>query len=281
LIVSSSPSAFAAIVYTVPNSTYFQDFDSLPILPENTSLGTTANGAGWIDDATAPAVNQVSVPGWYLYHPADQTTGEGGVNGHQRFRIGAGTQNTGAFMSFGLSGSTERALGDVGSTTIGANNSELYIGVRITNNTGQTLQRFTLSYDGEQWRDGGNATPVAQGMTFGWSANALSINDPSAVFTQVNELGFMSPVFTTTAGAVDGNSAGLVGVGPVTVTGINWLAGTDLWLRWTDLSHPGNDHGLAIDNISFSAVAIPEPSLCGVLAIGALRMLTRGRRRTV
>jgi hypothetical protein len=33
-------------------------------------------------------------------------------------------------------------------------------------------------------------------MTFAWSTNALSINDASAVFFQVNELGFMSPVFT-------------------------------------------------------------------------------------
>src|SRR6187399_2260316 len=87
LVVNSSPDALAAIAYSTPNSTYFQDFDSLPISPENVSLGSTLSGAGWIDDTTTPAINQVSVPGWYLYHPVDQTAGEGGVNGHQRFRI--------------------------------------------------------------------------------------------------------------------------------------------------------------------------------------------------
>src|SRR5215207_539177 len=167
---------FGAIVYTVPDEIYFQNFDSLPLSPENTSLGTTANAAGWIDDSAMPAVNQISIPGWYLYHPTDQSAQEGGVNGHQRFRVGPGTANTGSFWSFGASGSTDRALGDVGSTTLGANGSDIYIGLRITNGSGEILDQITVSYNGEQWRDGGAATPVPQSMTFGWSTSALSIN---------------------------------------------------------------------------------------------------------
>jgi hypothetical protein len=275
IIATPPPESCASIAYAVPNSTYSQSFDSLPNTPENVSLGTTANGAGWIDDTVTPAVNQVSIPGWYLYHPIDISTGEGGVNGHQRMRIGAGTANTGAFMSFGISGSTERALGDVGSTTLGANNSELNIGLRLTNTTGVTLDSFTISYHGEQWRDGGATTPVPQGMTFGWSTAAIAISDPSTVFNQVNELGFMSPVFVNTGAgaAVDGNTAGRVDVGPFTVTGVNWTPGTDLWLRWTDLSHPGNDHGLAIDDLAFTAVAVPEPSFGGLLAVGVFGLV--------
>ena len=88
-------------------------------------------------------------------------------------------------------------------------------------------------------------------------------------------MGFMSPVFVNTGAgaAVDGNTAGRVDVGPFTVTGVNWTPGTDLWLRWTDLSHPGNDHGLAIDDLAFTAVAVPEPSFGGLLAVGVFGLV--------
>src|SRR5687768_13259203 len=187
------------VSYSTPGSIYSQNFDSLPNAPENVSLGTTANGFGWTDDNAAPPINQFSIVGWYLYHPTDQAAGEGGVNGHQRLRIGAGTATTGSFMSFGSSGSTDRALGDVGSTTIAQNPpgyQDIYIGLRLRNDTGQTLDSFTLSYNGEQWRDGGNATPVAQNMIFMWSTGATAISDTNTLFTTEAGLGYSSPVFT-------------------------------------------------------------------------------------
>jgi hypothetical protein len=237
--VQALPESRASVIYSAVDSLYTQNFDTLPIAPENVSLGTTANAAGWTDDNAAPAAIQFSIPGWYLYHPIDLSAGEGGVNGHQRFRIGNGSGNTGAFMSFGISGTTDRALGNVGSTTTGANGTDIYIGLRLTNSTGQILDSLTISYDGEQWRDGGAATPVAQGVTFGWSTTAVSISDPPALFTPVNELGFMSPVFTAATGTpVDGNNAGRVDLAPFTITGVNWAPGADLWLRWTDISIP-------------------------------------------
>jgi hypothetical protein len=270
----------AAVSYSTAESIYFQNFDSLPNTPENITLGTTASGAGWTDDSSTPGANQFSIPGWYLYHPVDQSAGEGGVNGHQRFRIGAGTVNTGAFMSFGVSGSTERALGDVGSTTLAANGADIYIGLRLRNDTGEMLQSFTLSYRGEQWRDGGSATPNAQSMNFMWSTTAAAINDANSFFTAAPQLGFTSPVFTNTGSgaAVDGNTSGLSNVGPFTIEGLNWAPGTDLWLRWTDLSNVGNDHGLAIDDVTFSASAIPEPATCGMLSLGVLALVGQRRR---
>jgi hypothetical protein len=68
--------------------------------------------------------------------------------------------------------------------------------------------------------------------------------------------------------AVDGNNAGKVAGITATVTGINWQPGTDLWLRWDDVNNTGNDHGLAIDNLSFSA--IPEPSSLALAGLGLL-----------
>ena len=271
--------ARASINYTVAGSTYSQDFDSLPNTPQNATLGNTPTG--WTDDNSTPAAGNFSILGWYLYHPVLQA--EGGFNGHQRVRIGAGTANTGSFMSFGSSGGTDRALGDVGSTTLAANNADVYIGLRLNNNTGQTLDSFTMGYNGEQWRDGGNNPAVAQGMTFMWSTTATAISDPNTSFTTVAALGYSSPVFANTSGgaAVDGNVAGKVVVAPVTVTGISWLPGTDLWLRWDDIQNAGNDHGLAIDDVVLTAdVAVPEPSAIALFALSAAGLIVSRRRKS-
>lgn len=277
-------SLFASVDYTTPGSFYTQDFNTLPNTPQNVSLGTTAAGVGWTDDSASPGASQFSIVGWYLYHPIVQA--EGGVNGHQRVRIGAGTVNTGSFMSFGASGSTERALGDIGSNTLAdapGGYSDIYLGIRLHNNTGQALNSFTVSYDGEQWRDGGSGggTPVAQTMSFMYSTIATSISDTNTLFTTVTALNFTSPVFANTgSGAgVDGNGAGLVAGISATVTGIDWQPGTDLWLRWDDPNNTGNDHGLAIDNFSFSATVVPEPSALVLGGVGLAALLLLRRRK--
>ncbi len=263
--------------YSSAGSTYSQDFDTLPNSPENKSLGSTP--VGWIDDTIAPDANQFSILGWYLYHPTAQT--EGGANGHQRLRIGAGTATTGAFMSWGASGSTERALGVLGSSTLASDNpatpdeGNLYIALRLRNDTGETLDSFTLGYAGEQWHMGTGAT--AETIGFGWSTTSASVNDPSSLFNAVPELGWTAPVFTGTEGAVDGN-ANRVLVAPFTVTGVNWVPGSDLWLRWTDPQAPGaRDDGIAIDDLSFHAV-VPEPSSFVLVGLGIAGLLL-GRLR--
>ena len=83
---------------------------------------------------------------------------------------------------------------------------------------------------------------------------------------------FTSPVFSSTAAAVDGNGAGQVsGLGGTVNT--SWAAGTTLWVRWVETNDVGNDHGLAIDNLSLSVSAVPEPGalsmwLAGAAAVG-------------
>ncbi len=214
--------ARGSVSYSAFGADYTQNFDSLPNTPENTSLGSSP--AGWIDDTAAPDAGNFSIVGWYLYHPTSQS--EGGFNNHQRMRIGAGTSSTGAFMSFGASGSTDRALGDVGSNTMAPTpppELPLYIGLRLHNDTGIPLDRFTLSYYGEQWRDGGNSSggSTPQTMDFMWSTTAAAIDDPDTAFTTVAALDFTSPVYGATSGAaVDGNGVGRVSLGPITVTGI-------------------------------------------------------------
>jgi hypothetical protein len=179
---------------------------------------------------------------------------EGGINGHQRFRIGPGSANTGSFWSFGVAGvnpDTDRALGNLTSNTIGTS----HMAVRLTNNTGVTLGQFTLSYTGEQWRDGGAAAPNAQDAVFGYAVTAAPPADISALTTTaVPALTFVSPTFAAATGTpLDGNDGLNRTALSTTVAGFVWNPGEDLWLRWTDTDDAGNDHGLAIDDLTFSA----------------------------
>src|SRR6266545_1264929 len=84
-LFSTGP-ARGSIIYSTPGSTYSQNFDTLPITPENVSLGTSP--IGWQNDNASPGAGNFSIVGWYLFHPASLS--EGGFDGHQRMRIGAG-----------------------------------------------------------------------------------------------------------------------------------------------------------------------------------------------
>ena len=61
--------------------------------------------------------------------------------------------------------------------------SDSFYGARFTNNTGSTLVSFTLAFTGEQWRDGGAATPNAQSLTVGYRVGGALIQDPG--FTDI------------------------------------------------------------------------------------------------
>jgi len=279
--------ASASVGYSTAGSTYSQNFDSLPNTPENASLGTSP--LGWTDDNASPGAGNFSILGWYLYYPTSTT--EGGFNGHQRFRNSGAPGNTGSFYSLGASATTERALGDIGANTLapegqtGNDAGNIYIALRLSNNTGQTLDSFTLSYTGEQWRDSGANT--AETMSFAYSTLATG-NPADATFfgfssnlTSVASLSWTSPKVSATIATLDGNNAAnRVVVAPVTITGLNWQSGTDLWLRWTDPQLSGKaDDAMAIDDLSFSAdIAVPEPSSLSLLLVGGLGLAARRRK---
>ncbi len=267
--------ASASVPYTTPDSSYTQDFNGLPTdTRQSNSIQSGASGStinyinGWQDDTTTVSGDHVSIPGWYLFHALSPggTTGENGTNHHQRLRFGTGASGTGAFYAFAPgTGDSEKALGFLPSTTLvtdpvvdptASNDDTMFMGVRLTNNTGQTLNQFTLGFDGEQWRDAGSSTVTP--VNFSWivtpSSAAASTIHQIAGYASVPELAFNSPVATAAAAAVDGNSAGMVTVAPFTVTGINWTDGSDLWLRWSDQQQMTiSDHGMAIDNVAFLA----------------------------
>ena len=250
--------AHAVINVTSPAFTYSESFDSLT---------TSATAVAWANDNT--------LAGWSLFISSGAAA--------PTYLATNGAGSTSSFTSYGATGSGERALGALGSGgayygSPASGATAGWIAVAFTNSSGNALNSFTVGFDGEQWRNGGNASTAAQTMTlqYGYGATFGTVgtwNTPGGTFN------WTSLVNTATAGAVDGNGVGKVaGVGGTVST--NWAAGDTLWVRWIELNDTGNDHGLAIDNLSFSVTAVPEPSSYALFAAGiaALGFVARRRR---
>jgi hypothetical protein len=274
-----STRSHAAVIYSTPGSTYTQTFDSLPTAPTNVSIQATTPWKD--DDINGVTATQVSIPGWYLYHPLIPTGGETGTNGHQRFRIGTGSSNTGSFYGYGIAGVnavTDRALGDLGSTTLASNppgNQDMVTGLLLTNNNAYSLTEFTVTYTGEQWRQNGNT--VSDSIFLSYFNGDGTTFDNGPAFTSLPTGTFTSPVVGAVAATLDGNAAAnrITGI-TATVSGIFWTPGTSLMIRWNDLQIAANDHGLAIDDVTFTAT--PEPGTVGLL-LGATLLSGLRRRR--
>ncbi|MBN9502220.1 MAG: hypothetical protein BGO01_19245 [Armatimonadetes bacterium 55-13] len=234
--------AMAQVSYS--GGTYSQDFNTLAM---------TGTSNTWTDNST--------LLGWY----ANKTT----------YIADSGTSTTGGVHSYGsASTDNERALGSVGSNSAG----DMIYGANFVNLMGGDADFFVLQYTGEQWRNGGNAT--AQKLSFAYSLDATSLT--TGTWTSVTSLDFTGPIHTTTAGALNGNAAAnrttlndMVNLSSV------WTAGSSLWIKWTDLNDSGNDHALAIDDVTFTSRAnpVPEPASMAALGLGALGLIRRRRNK--
>lgn len=212
--------------------TYSQDFNS---------LATSGSANPWADNVT--------LPGWYSSRNGTNTAS---------YRAGDGSNNTGDLWSYGVTGAgdlEDRALGSVASGSA----TPIAFGVRFFNNTESTFTNISLSYTGEQWRNGGNV--AAQTLSFAYQVSSSPItNLASTGWSDLTALDFATPTTGSTAGALDGNVASnRQGFLNVTLTGV-WIApGEELFLRWTDLNDSGNDHGFGVDDfvISFNSLSNP------------------------
>jgi len=224
------PSA-AQILFSA-GSPYTQDFDS---------LGTISNA--WTDNTT--------LAGWY----ASKSAGGATVTG---YRVDAGLANAGAIYSYGVAGVnpvTDRALGSIGSGTPG----NFAYGARFQNDTALAITNITISYTGEQWRNGGNA--AAQTLAFSYFISTAPITSSDAAganaWVQFTDLDFKSPTVGTTATALDGNDpANRQVFTGVLLPNVIVFPGQEIFFRWYDINDAGNDHALAIDDLTISFTSI-------------------------
>lgn len=230
-------SALAAVNFT--GSAYQQDFNLLP-----TGGATVA----WTNDST--------LPGWSIFKQPEPGTPIPTI------AAGTGSSNTGAIYSFG--DSDERAFGGVGSGNANyyngaaTNSVAAWISLALTNSTGSAIDSPTITFDGEQWRNGGNAG--AQTMVFEYGLGSSFETVPSWT-APGGTFDFASPVTGTAASPLNGNDpANRVADLGGALTGLAWPNGETLWLRWVERNDAGNDHGLAIDDLEFSAGPIEPPT---------------------
>jgi hypothetical protein len=232
VIIAASAILAVKAVAQVPLSggAYSQNFDNLPSAPGNNQ---------W--------ENNVTLLGWYAASQSQASS----QNGYTNIIGNNGSLNTGAIYSYtNASAPSDKTLGSASSGTP----ANIAYGVRFTNDTGEALTNFSISYTGEQWRNGGNTS--TQSLVFSYRIDsAITSSDPANVasWTAVSALNFASPTVGTTGGALDGNeSTNRTQISNVLLSGFVLFQGQEIFVRWLDANDAGNDHGLGIDNLVVS-----------------------------
>ncbi len=186
-----------------------------------------------------PWTDNTTIPGFYAQRTTATTT----------YDAGTGTALSGALYSFGLALNTERALGTVGSNSSG----NFAHGMQFKNSTIGTIENITVGYTLEEWRCGNNTNPQAITFWYKVSSTAITALTPNNTtgWTAVTALTSNSPVNTATAGALDGNqTANRVVLSAFQIPSLTLAPGQNVMFKWEDINHAGNDHGLAIDDVS-------------------------------
>ncbi|QVL52834.1 MAG: ExeM/NucH family extracellular endonuclease [Cyanobium sp. M30B3] len=221
-------------------------------------MAASGSGNAWTNDLT--------LPGWFLFRqPAASPVAISSYNAD------TGAANTGSFLSYGTSGDSDRALGGLGSggsyfDSPASGSVAGWFALALSNVSGSAISSLNVSFNGEQWRNGGNTTAQTMVLEYGYGT---SFDQVASWVAPGGSFNWTSPVATGTAAAVDGNTAGRVENrgGTLDLTAIPWAEDATLWLRWTEVNDPGSDHGLAIDDL---AIAIPQLPALPEVAIQAI-----------
>lgn len=247
------PAAAQAVVY--------------PVNPTPVSL-TTPRYTQDFDTLSSTSASSVLPAGWQV--------SELGGNANGTYAVGTGSSDTGNAYSFGAAGSSDRALGSLTS----GNLNPISYGAFFTNDLGGTIDSLTITYTGEQWRNG--TTPNADTLAFEYSLDATSLTGGS--WTALTSLNFTGPVTGTTAGAINGNLAANRLTLSDTLAGLGIADGASFAIRWTDrTAATGSNDGLAVDDFSLTATleavtAVPEPA-SWALMIGGFGFIGSAMRR--
>ncbi len=184
-----------------------------------------------------------------------------------------GFSTGGGFYSYGADANTNRALGYLGNS---GSAQSITNTATFTNSTGETITQLAVSFDAQQWRseNGGRIN----GWAVSISTDGGMIYDP----VSVGNLSSWQSINTLPEGPVDGYTQFSTRSG--TLTGLTIADGTNFLLRWSSNEGSGSgwSQGIAIDNVSVTAV--PEPTatvLGGLAALAAAGVARRFRRRVV
>ena len=250
------------IPYLAAGAVYTQDFDSLPdpgLTSVNSANPVTINGITYSlsnpFDFAFPVsasgnnggLGLSNLAGWYGL--ADPTASVG-----TRFGATDGDQTTGGQISFGLPKSSNRALGLQATSTTGYT----VFGAKLINGTAQTLKFMTLQVTGEIWRQSDLPKTLEFHYLIDPSATNVFSTSATASLPALN-VNFPTVPADVGGAAVDGtatlNQTNLAVFDQIIT---NWAPGAALWLVWEMASPAGKSQGLAIDDLGFSASALPS-----------------------
>jgi hypothetical protein len=240
----------APVSITTTGTTYTQNFDELGT---GNVTGAFSSTLGVQRDLGSVTSSMVGLGGWYV-------APIGGSGPGTSLTANDGSISSGGVFSHGTTGASDRALG------LNASGSSVFaFGAAFKNDTGVTIESFTLAFSAENWR----GTTAASKLTFGYGklgGDIIGGNFLSATGTGVTTLASadITGDSQSSTAALDGNT--VKKSVNVTLT-ISVAPGESLFLRWRDSDDAGNDAALAIDDFSLTAnatVITTPPSLTGV-----------------
>jgi hypothetical protein len=209
------------------STNYTQDFNTL-------TSGT------WTDNTT--------LTGWYARTDLTASIATYAAN--------TGATTAAGLYAFGVLGTnplSDRALGYSASNgfTGASGTGKGYMGWRLKNNTGSAISSVTVTWSGEEWRVNGNAVNQSLVLSYQQASTVTSLITGTWTTTAST---FTSPIIAGTT-ALDGNAAANRVANISVVITVAIPAGEEIMLRWEDLNDVGNDHFLAIDDITVNATA--------------------------
>jgi hypothetical protein len=239
----------APVSITTTGTAYTQNFDELGT---GNVTGAFSSTLGMQRDLGSVTSSMVGLGGWYV-------APIGGSGPATTLTANDGSSISGGVFSHGTTGASDRALG------LNASGSSVFaFGAAFKNDTGVTIESFTLVFSAENWR----GATAASKLTFGYGKLGGDItggNFLSAAGTGVTALAsadITGDILTNIA--LDGNTV-KKSVNITLTVGI--APGETLFLRWRDFDDAGSDAALAIDDFRLTAnatVITTPPTLTGV-----------------
>lgn len=210
-----------------------------------TQLGGT-NFSENFNSLASSGSNNTSVPSEFKF-------AESGNSGNLTYAADNGASSTGDTYSYGVTGSSERALGEITSGTVHST-----IGACFVNNTNHAISSVVIGYTGEQWRSA-TAGGTADRLDFGFGANATSLT--SGTYIDVDALDFTTPNNGAAVGPLNGNlPANRTVIAPFAITPASPVQPEQtFYIRWDSVLVAGasTNDGLAIDDFTIGAAYMP------------------------
>lgn len=215
-----------------------------PITENFNSLTSSNSLSSWVQNAT--------LKDWYAYEmdPYNKPIDYSGDSG---------TGTSGRLYSYGRAFRNDRALGSLCS----GSNDTIVFGWRLKNNTSMKTDSLKISYTGEQWRR--SSGTAANKLLFFYKVASSIVGIDSVTirnltgkgFTYFSGLDFSSPQTGTTTSSLNGNDIANSKFLSQKIS-VSITPGEEIMLLWLDDDEAGNDHGLAIDNVSVTLLTNPD-----------------------